>query len=109
MYQYMSKELLELFSEQSNWGYGYFSGGSLQFQFGSLYSSKNPERKRITISTKKYSAAQPIWTLIIIIKNIYWALYQHIEMIYKSLVTYNDDWKFSFAIIGIVYILKYIT
>ncbi len=30
-------------------------------------------------------------------------------MIYKSLVTYNDDWKFSFAIIGIVYILKYIT
>ncbi len=56
----MSKEPLELFSEQSNWGYGYFSGGSLQFQFCSLYSSKNPERKRITISTKKYSAAQPI-------------------------------------------------
>ncbi len=62
------------------------------------------------VSTKKYQAVQ--FLILVIIRNVTWAPNQHIRMIHEWSCDTEDwsngCWKFSFAITGINYILKYI-
>ncbi len=70
-------------------------------------TSVNAEQN-IWIYTYKLSTIQKFSTLIII-RHVSWAANQHIRMISEGSCDTKDwTWIFSFAIIGINYILKYI-